>query len=49
MPLLYALLVPVAGLLLGLGCLIAGRVGRALLIVGTVLFGVAVVLVLVAA
>lgn len=46
MVLLYALLLPVAVLLLGLGCLIAGRVGHVLLIAGTVLAGVAVVLVL---
>lgn len=40
-----ALLVPLAGLLVGLGVLITGQVGRALIIAGTVLFGVAVVLV----
>jgi hypothetical protein len=40
-----ALLVPLAGLLIGLGLLISGQVGRAFIIAGTVLFGVAVVLV----
>jgi hypothetical protein len=42
----FALLVPLAGLLLGLGCLFGGRVGHVLVIAGTVLFGVAAVLVL---
>lgn len=46
MTLLGALVVPVAGLLLGLGVLIGGQVGRVLLILGTAAFGAACVLVL---
>lgn len=43
--LLRVLLLPLAVLLLGLGVLIGGRAGHGLLIAGTVLAGVAVVLV----
>lgn len=42
-----ALLLPLAVLLVGLGVLIGGKVGHALIICGTVLAGVAVVLVLI--
>lgn len=45
MTIFRALLGPLAGLLVGLGVLIGGQPGRALIIAGTVLFGVAVVLV----
>jgi hypothetical protein len=41
-----ALIVPAAGLLIGLGVLIGGRVGQVLLIVGTAAFGAACVLAL---
>lgn len=44
MPVFRAVLLPLAGLLLGLGCLIGGRAGNVLVIAGTVLFGVATVL-----
>jgi hypothetical protein len=43
---LKALLVPLGGLLIGLGCLIGGRAGQACIVVGTIAFGVAAVLVL---
>jgi hypothetical protein len=44
---LHALLLPLAVLLIGLGVLLSGRVGQVLTICGTVLAGVAAVLVLV--
>lgn len=47
MELLRVLLLPLAVLLVGLGVLIGGRVGHALLIGGTVLAGVVCVLVLI--
>lgn len=43
-----ALIVPVAGLLLGLGVTLGGQVGRVLVILGTAAFGAACVLALVA-
>lgn len=46
MNLLHALIVPLSGLLIGLGALIGGRGGQVLLIVGTVGFGGACILAL---
>jgi hypothetical protein len=44
-----AVLLPLAVLVLGIGVLVGGKVGHVLIIAGTVLAGVAVVLVLTAA